>query len=66
MIRLFTSVDAIIVGVKSTPPPIPPITATSAIAKDRRKKPRSQTVISPPDIPSFTCSSPIPMIASPT
>ena len=50
-IRLSTEVKASIKGVNKTPPPIPPITATMAIAKLMKKNPNSHPQMDPADMP---------------
>jgi hypothetical protein len=56
MTMLLTGVNAIITGVNMTPPPIPAMTATSAMAALIKKNASSQSDIVPMVIPLMTCS----------
>jgi hypothetical protein len=64
--RLFTGVKASMKGVNKTPPPIPPITATKAMAKLRKKNPKSQAHMTGPDMPPGGVSRPKEMSARAT
>jgi len=57
--RLSTGVKANIKGVNRTPPPIPPMTATRAMAKLRKKNPKSHAHITGPGIPPGGVSLPM-------
>jgi hypothetical protein len=60
-IRLLTGVKASIIGVNRTPPPMPAITAITAMAKLRRKKPKTKSEMLLNDSPSGGVSAPLVM-----